>query len=258
MSMPVKTQQAINKYFPGALTGRETEEAVFEVLKQHGITEDNTIFTDCSCPDEINHDDPEEDVCMLFQKRYKNVFPLSGLGGLPFTGKTGWHAMSSHVPDDGHIVVLVGPHVGIDCEGNVGKVNRKGQANVSSACGAAIGALAALQAGEKTNFKNGYQDHQMDCVKHLLEPHVKDIEKCDNQQAALAYKMFDVAEKFLDDVIHLNWQGPNSKLSIIGGIMINCDEKGSDRFLPLKFVTRTKTQETDLYEKVFGYKPKVF
>jgi len=179
---------------------------VFDVLKEIGFDGDNTIFTDCSCPDEINHDNPDEDVSSLFQKRYGNVFPLSGLAGLPFTGKTGWHAMSSHVPKDGHIVVLIGPHVGIDSEGRVGKVNRKGQSCVSSACGAAIGALAALKSGEKADkFKNGYHDFQMDCVKHLLEPHLKDLDKCANEQAGLGYKMFEIADQFLEEIIHLNW-----------------------------------------------------
>ena len=78
---------------------------------------------------------------------------------MPFQGKTGWSAMSSHVPDDGHIVVLIGPQVGIDKDGNVGKVMRKGQKCVSSACGAAIGALAALENDRSTaDFKNGYKD----------------------------------------------------------------------------------------------------
>jgi len=51
---------------------------------------------------------------------------LSGLAGLPFVGKAGWGAFSHHVPDDGNIVVLFAPHVGIDSFGNVGKIRREG------------------------------------------------------------------------------------------------------------------------------------
>ena len=86
----------------------------------------NTLFADSTCPDEISHDDPSDDVIMRFGNRWGNIFSLGGLGGLPFTGKTGWKAMSSHVPENGNIVVLFAPHIGLDYEGNVGQVYRKG------------------------------------------------------------------------------------------------------------------------------------
>jgi hypothetical protein len=53
-------------HFPGSLTGIETEKRVHASLIKHGFNDDNTLFADCSCPDEINHDDPEEDVTSLF------------------------------------------------------------------------------------------------------------------------------------------------------------------------------------------------
>jgi hypothetical protein len=31
-----------------------------------GFTDENTLFADSSCPDEICHDDPEEDISSLF------------------------------------------------------------------------------------------------------------------------------------------------------------------------------------------------
>ena len=78
------------------------------------------------------------------------MFPLAGLAGLPFTGKTGWGAFSSHVPTpDGNIVVMFAPHVGIDRDGVVGSIHRDGLAKNSSACGASIGALGALKKDRK-------------------------------------------------------------------------------------------------------------
>ena len=88
------------------------------------------------------------------------MFPLGGLAGLPFTGKTGWAAFSSHCPSDGNIAILFAPHVGLDREGRVGKIYRDGQTEASGACGAAIGALAAIKADpEAGTFKGGYHDH---------------------------------------------------------------------------------------------------
>jgi len=114
-------------------------------LSQLGFKAENTLFIDCSCPDEINHNDPLEDMTSLFSRRYGEVFPLGGLGGLPFTGKTGWAASSSHVPNDGNIVLLFAPHVGVDSLGKVGSINRFGQSCASTCCGAAIGAYKAVR-----------------------------------------------------------------------------------------------------------------
>jgi hypothetical protein len=158
------------------MKGRYCEEVTFKVLDKMGFTDDNTLYADCSCPDEINHNDPGEDITSLFMHRWGEIFPLSGLAGLPFAGKTGWAAFSSHTPEDGNIMVLFAPHVGIDCDGNIGKVHREGIKDSTTACGAAVGAYNAITNDRsEANFKNGYQDHQMDCIKHLLLDKVPSI-----------------------------------------------------------------------------------
>lgn len=91
-----------------------------------GFTSYNTLFADSTCPDEVNHDDPKEDISALFKTRWGEIFSLGGLAGLPFTGETGWNAFSSHCPRDGNIVVLYAPHVGVDNNGVIGKVLREG------------------------------------------------------------------------------------------------------------------------------------
>ncbi len=82
----------------------------------------------------------------------------------------------------------------------------------------------------------------MDCIKNLLLPHSKKISEAENQQVALVYKMYEIMEKFVEDIIHLNWMSPKSQLAIIGGIMINADHHSTDKFLPLKFEVRTLTK----------------
>lgn len=94
----------------------------------------------------------------------------------------------------------------------------------------------------------------MDCIKHLLLEHVGSITRKENEQAALVFKMYEILYEFLDDILHLNWQGPNSKLILLGGIMINSDGEGTDRFLPLKLEMRQKDSEpVDLFKETFGY-----
>ena len=137
------------------------EEIAYKKLSAMGFTGENTLFADSSCPDEINHDDPDEDVTALFARRWGEMFPLGGLAGFPFTGKTGWGAFSAHCPKDGNIVIMFAPHVGIDNEGVVGKADRDGQDHSSAACGAAIGAFNAVKNGNSSagKFDSGYLDH---------------------------------------------------------------------------------------------------
>jgi len=94
----------------------------------------------------------------------------------------------------------------------------------------------------------------MDTIKHLILPHIKEIKSSKNEMAALSYKMYDIILQFLNGVVNLNWQGPNSKLAMVGGIMINCEGDKTDRFLPLMFETRTQNETKDLFNETFKIK----
>ena len=61
------TVQALNQHFYGAMKGCSTEQLIANTLLKMGFNSENTLFADSSCPDEINHDDPEEDITLLFQ-----------------------------------------------------------------------------------------------------------------------------------------------------------------------------------------------
>jgi hypothetical protein len=230
------------------------EELTYLKLDQLGFTDDSTLFADSTCPDEINHADPSEDVTALYQKRWGELFPLGGLAGFPFTGKTGWSAFSSHCPKDGNIVILFAPHVGVDLNGKIGSFFRDGQDCSSRACGAAIGAyFAAKEDSNVGDFKNGYLDHQMDCIQHLLVPKVPMISKAKNEMADLAYHMYTIQLEFIEQILNSNWMDSGSKLALIGGLQINCDGERNDMFLPLIFEVRDKAgNKSDVYEEVFG------
>ena len=53
----------------------------------------------------------------------------------------------------------------------------------------------------------------------------------------------------------MKWAQDKGKLAILGGIMVNCDGVGTDRFLPLKFELRTANCTVDLFEEAFGKRP---
>lgn len=168
------------------------------------------------------------------------MFPLGGLAGLPFTGKTGWGAFSAHCPADGNIVLLFAPHVGVSKDGKVGQVYRCGQESSSSACGAAIGAYNALKANRNAAIPTGgFADAQMDSIKQLLSLRMDRIDPS-NEMTELTYQMFHIVDEFVKDIVNSNWMTEKSQLCLVGGIMINCDDNAPDMFLPLKFEVQKK------------------
>ncbi len=79
-------------------------------------------------------------------------FEAGSLAGLVFLGRTGLQAALGHVPgEDGRhrFVVFCFPHIGIDENGVVGRVQRRGMYRASSACGALASFRAQLEAGER-------------------------------------------------------------------------------------------------------------
>ena len=95
----------------------------------------------------------------------------------------------------------------------------------------------------------------MDCIKNLLQPHAKEISQAENEQAFLVYQMYRIIEEYLESILNDKWMSPKSSLAICGGIMINCDGDGTDRFLPLKFEIRTLKKKEDVFVEAFGKKP---
>merc|ERR1719401_1224618 len=107
----------------------------------YNFTPENTLFGTSICPDEINNE--KGDLADVMKEYWGECFPLGGIGGAPFVGKTGFKAFSHHVPEGGHVLLLFGPHVAVSEAGEVGKYLREGQSSHSTACGACIGAYHA-------------------------------------------------------------------------------------------------------------------
>ena len=59
----------------------------------------------------------------------------------------------------------------------------------------------------------------------------------------------------MEGILHTKWMTDKGSLALVGGIMINCDGEGTDKFLPLKFEIRTLTKTVDVFEEAFGKKP---
>jgi len=91
----------------------------------------------------------------------------------------------------------------------------------------------------------------MDVIKNMLQSRVDEIDGDDNEKMQkLTLIMYDLLRQFLEDIITDTWMGANSKLALIGGIMINYD--GGDMFYPLIFEVRSKNGTVlDLTKETF-------
>ena len=65
--------------------------------------------------------------------------------------------------------------------------------------------------------------------------------------------MYDIVKEYMEKVLSYNWMGPDSKLALIGGIMINCDGDGTDMFQPMHFEIRSNygKTKTDVFKDTF-------
>jgi hypothetical protein len=98
-------------------------------------------------------------------------FQIGSLAGLVFLGRTGIRAALSHVPgEDGRhrFVAFCFPHVGIDEDGVVGRVQRRGMYRASTACGALVAFREQLLAGQ-TEFHLDRDDVEQSLLRRRLD-----------------------------------------------------------------------------------------
>jgi len=261
-----EAEEAQKRLFPTAMLSSDLDAAVYRQLRKDGFTPANTLFGHSVCSDEVNNKD--EQLVDLMVGRWKEGFSLGGLGGLPFAGKSGFRAFLHHAPDDGKLLVLFAPHVGIDAEGRVGALQRDGQSAISKACGAAVGGYKAIQARGNTpapasavkdlqDVDNDPFDPELSTIIELLTPRIKGIEGAAEPITFVTYQMYTIVRDLIDNCIRETedvWEWVD-KVAVVGGIMIN-RRTGGDFFQPLSFEIRTQdAPPKDIFFEAFGEKP---
>eukprot|EP00930_Biecheleria_cincta_P007663 TRINITY_DN1088_c0_g2_i7.p1 TRINITY_DN1088_c0_g2~~TRINITY_DN1088_c0_g2_i7.p1 ORF type:complete len:686 (-),score=123.88 TRINITY_DN1088_c0_g2_i7:197-1951(-) len=232
--------QAMHKYFPGALPSQALHERKRSILKKYGFTKQNTLMATSLCPDEINHD--PSDLPVIMQNHWGDVFPMGGISGAPFVGKTGFKAFSSHVPEDGNIIILFGPHVGISPDGEVGACMRHGQGKMSTACGAVVGAYKAALSGATDPEGSDAYDKQMDWIVSKIAPHAKAIEQTASPMAALSHTSYNIVRDKMFKIVNNDFG--SGWLCLVGCIQINMPDPLEDHFYPCTFELRKAGEET--------------
>jgi hypothetical protein len=80
----------------------------------------------------------------LSMQSFLGPFMAGGLAGYPFVGSIGFGAYASHITDTGTLFVSCTPHIGVTFTGSAGYQFRKGQAAISTNCGAVHGAVGLV------------------------------------------------------------------------------------------------------------------
>jgi len=225
----------VKKTFPGAISNKDLVKKVVGVLGSKGFSKENTLLATSLCADELARV-LEDD----FIGVYGNNFNLGGLSGFPFAGITGFGAMAAHIPDDGFCLLVHGPHVGIDKNGQVGKVERQGIALVDTCCGSAIAASNYLKGithgGAKITVKlQQFADFQQGAVQELILPFGKRLSDAEDRMKELPYALYDSQTILVKDIIKTGSAGVKKGLALLGGIQINTAPDTDDYFHPLTF-----------------------
>mmetsp|Transcript_26176 Transcript_26176/g.56695 ORF Transcript_26176/g.56695 Transcript_26176/m.56695 type:complete len:355 (-) Transcript_26176:29-1093(-) len=251
-------------HFPNAIGSSDVISKVKTTLDAFGANAENTLLTHSVCPDEINHEDGH--INDLFTKKLGGgkVFHLGGLGGIPFTGKTGFAAFSHHVPDGGHAFILQAAHIGISNSLKLGQFTRDGQTHDGSACGAAVGALGHCAAGKPIpDLSDCGWDYQMSYIVNKISKSMERIDatyvesgKDENaRQAMLARETHGIGKEMLDNIVSTDFGCDKSMLIVLTGIQLNMPFDFEDYFEPISFEVR-KSDGTviDVFERTFGKK----
>lgn len=249
------TLAALKNAFPSALSNADLVAKVKGALAPYGYGSTTMVATSFCC-DEVNR--PLE---YALGDAYAQVFNLGGLAGFPFSGVTGFGAMAKHIPDGGSCLVVYGPHVGVDLDGKIGTVNRRGKENGGTCCGSAVAAAGYIRSVLKGEMDQGpsvpkdSSDAQQLYVGNMLLPFAERIDKAKDPMAELPYATFEPLDDLMDKIVaKAGYKVGDGKIALLGGLQINTPDGLSDYFMPLKFELRDSTNkkiEDLLYEKRF-------
>jgi Limiting CO2-inducible proteins B/C beta carbonyic anhydrases len=186
-----------------------------QILEPYGFTAANTLPLVGVCRDELMF--PIE---QAVHEAWGLSFDMSSLAGMVFLGRSGLAAAAHHSPGaDGrhrYLCILL-PHIGLDAAMGVGYVQREGQAEPSSACGALIVLRDELRAGVR-NQELDHGDIEMSLLRMtllpLIGPEISDL-----------VSLTEIARRAsTDELVRLVTtlrESPQSDVAVVSGVVIH-------------------------------------
>jgi hypothetical protein len=234
----------IGSSFKGAMPNSQFVPIVQSALEPKGFGKNSLLATSLCC-DEVNRT-LEKDLSGMFGPN----FSMGGLAGFPFGGVTSFGAMAHHIPAGGSCLIVFGPHVGVDADGTVGKVNRRGREAPGACCGsaaAAAGYVAEAFAAKQTSIAPpaSHHDAQQGFVNTLLLPYAERLDDATEPDVELPFSLYDAQKQFMDEIVSkaCGEVAAPGQIGLLGGIQINTPEDEEDYFLPITFEIRDNTNK---------------
>tara|TARA_B100000609_G_scaffold129972_1_gene103614 strand:- start:35262 stop:36083 length:822 start_codon:yes stop_codon:yes gene_type:complete len=222
---PMSWKTALQTEYPNAIDWTSLINTTGKALAGKGFTPKNTLLTNISCRDEVNATSVD-----AFSKYWGENFNLSGLGGYPSGGLTGFTAYSHHVPEGGNLFVFFGPHIGISPEGELCLVQRRGRHQPGAACGSLLGFLSKVQANRDYTPKLTSIDPEQYLVESALIQRADKFLNAANPGKAVTEEMYHAIQEQTYTILDaLGFEGP---IALLGGIFVNTPLDEDDYFAP--------------------------
>ena len=242
--------------FPNLISAHTLARCLKDVLAPHGFSADNTLLGTSFCCDEVCRDLEDE-----LKEIFGQNFHIGGIAGFPFGGNAAFGAMAHHIPNGGNLVICYGPHVGIDFDGVVGKVNRRGHHGSGACCNTSIGSLAYVKAVSEGKLEirspafSDPTDAQQVFVDEMLLEHTDRLLQAKDEMVELPHAVFDCQEKLLKRIMDKCCPKDvpkGTKIALLGGIQVNTPEGTAEYFMPKKFhlLNSDGVVEKDLTEEL--------
>ena len=238
-AVSVVSVMAIAKYtYPGVVTAHQLARSLDVILTPRGFQKESTLLTTSFCCDEVCRHLEDE-----LRDAYGQNFSIGGIAGFSFGGAMAFGAMCKHIPTDGQVVIVYGPHVGIDYDGLIGKVNRRGHKGSGSCCNSAKASLAyvkAVKEGVKIHSPDPSDpiDAQQVFVGSALMPHADRCLSAEDSQVELPHAIYDCQTDLLKRIMDKCCPRDipkGTKIALLGGIQVNTPEGTPEYFLPKSF-----------------------
>lgn len=228
----------IDEAFPGSLSNKELVHRVYEKMANEGYIEDNTILATS-----LGNDEMARVLGRDFSEIYGEEYPLGGLGGFPSGGVTGFQSMASGIPVNGTALLVFAPHVGVDQDGRVGTIPRRGKAKETSpCCEASVAAyrhVTAIWNNESLPQDPTLtpQDPQYAQLCNALKPYAERLSESPEPMVELPYACYDAQKDMITEIVKLGRAAidKSAQVAVLGGIQIITPPRCTDYFIPLSF-----------------------
>lgn len=225
MSEQLLIEEKIKNHFPNAERGNFLQDTFLEQLEQaYGVRLGETMLCSSHCPDDLNAvvSRTLNESTWNLNDRIWGPFLLGGLGGFPFGGKSGMIAFAEQVPEGHTALILYGPHVGINQEGQLGRLRRHQHNEDSDSCRALMNVLQRFREDTYCEPEPDEADFQQQYLEKLLLPHREQILASDDPTREITECAFKIIES---NIVQLLKSAEHAftceQIALVGMISVN-------------------------------------